>query len=139
MTKSNAIRIGNSIGKVLEVEYNAALGVCCTKFLRVKVNIDAHKPLQPGFLLPRSGQDPVWIQYRYERLSDFCYRCGLLGHVMANCNQRLDRPEGANRLGPLMKADSVDVRRFYASSREEGSIPIVEKAIGRAFIGLWDI
>ena len=27
------------------------------------VKIDAHKPLQPGFLLPRSGQDPVWFGF----------------------------------------------------------------------------
>lgn len=61
MTKTKAAKIGQSIGKLIEVEFNASLGVCCTKYLRVKVEVDVHKPLIPGFYLPRPGKDPVWV------------------------------------------------------------------------------
>ncbi|KAL7193849.1 hypothetical protein ACSBR2_025478 [Camellia fascicularis] len=42
------------------------------------VEIDTTKPL------PREGND-IWISYKFEKLSDFCYACGRLGHDSNGC------------------------------------------------------
>lgn len=30
--------------------------------------------------MPRLGNHEIWVAIKYEELSDFCYRCGRLGH-----------------------------------------------------------
>lgn len=41
-----------------------------------------------------------WVEIRYERLSDFCYLCGRLGHGTNSCT--FPRHLSAHRLGPWM-------------------------------------
>lgn len=50
-----------------------------------------------------------WIKSKYERLGDFCHRCGKLSHISRNhtekCQEELE--EDDEGCGPLLKAVSV--------------------------------
>lgn len=56
------------------------------KALTIHVDIDILQPLTSSVLLPCPGRESIPIEIRYERLSDLCYKCGLLGHKIQSCN-----------------------------------------------------
>ncbi|KAK7836574.1 uncharacterized protein CFP56_022361 [Quercus suber] len=85
MSNENAKEIGAMVGEVLEVDFTGNGGVCMRKFLRVQVEHKVEDPLRSGFFLDRSPQPDLWIQFKYERMADFCYKCGRLGHLKARC------------------------------------------------------
>ncbi|PQQ02386.1 uncharacterized protein Pyn_29889 [Prunus yedoensis var. nudiflora] len=84
MTEDNARCIGASIATILEVDApdqeDGYRG-----FLRFIVLFDTQKPLVEGFWLPRPHKPMIWAEIRYERLVDYCYHCGRLGHIMDSC------------------------------------------------------
>ncbi|KAL7183946.1 hypothetical protein ACSBR2_026172 [Camellia fascicularis] len=51
-----------------------------------EIIVDTTKPLPRGFWLkrPSEGND-IWISYKFEKLSNFCYACGRLGHDRNGC------------------------------------------------------
>nr|GEX52310.1 retrotransposon protein, putative, unclassified [Tanacetum cinerariifolium] len=59
-------------------------------FLRFRVEVDLTVPLCPGIELPRYGVKPLFVSFKYERLSNFCYACGRLGHDDETCTYPRD-------------------------------------------------
>ncbi|KAH7855056.1 hypothetical protein Vadar_020715 [Vaccinium darrowii] len=63
-------------------------GLCLSRgFLRVRVEINIEQPLPKGFWL-RGRADSTrdrWIAFKYEKLPDFCYACGRIGHDNRGC------------------------------------------------------
>lgn len=43
--------------------------------------------MKPGVYLPRTGLHDVWIGLKFEKLSDLCLKCGILGHAEKECAQ----------------------------------------------------
>lgn len=81
-TKTNARKLANVVGEVLEIEdLSLARG-----FLWVRVSIDTTRPLISGCWLPWHGDKESWIEFRYERFQDFCYCYGGIGYVIAECS-----------------------------------------------------
>ncbi|TXG67034.1 hypothetical protein EZV62_008309 [Acer yangbiense] len=59
---------------------------CWDKFIRVKVQIDISKPLKRWLRLKLGkAEEIVVIGLKYERLPDFCYACGRIGHDIKEC------------------------------------------------------
>jgi hypothetical protein len=90
MALQNAIMIGKALGKILAPENMDTSGHLRRQFLRVKVDIDTGQALKPGFHLPRPGKSALWISFRYERLCDYCPKCGVIGHKKLGCPHRPD-------------------------------------------------
>lgn len=80
ITRSLASVAGAKIGEVLEVDFRTQHRVLIGQFVPVKVLFDTTLPLIPGFNFCRPQREDVWIQFRYERLLEFCFNCGRLGH-----------------------------------------------------------
>lgn len=53
--------------------------------MRAKVEVDITKPLPIGCWVPRQDLPKIWIIYKYERLQDICFNCGILGHEQRTC------------------------------------------------------
>ncbi|KAI7989409.1 Uncharacterized protein LOK49_LG13G02902 [Camellia lanceoleosa] len=88
MTREVGALIGNSIGTFADMDY-AEGGVAWGKSLRIRVAINIHKPLRRGMKITLGQKDPVWVSFKYERLPNFCFACGILGHNQRECDLKL--------------------------------------------------
>jgi hypothetical protein len=105
ITVENAISIAASLGGLVEVDNMDSLKPCRKSFLRIRVLIPLDEPLATGFLLQRPPKKPAPISYLYERLSEFCYACGRLGHLSFHCPV-VPPPLELGKYGPHLKANS---------------------------------
>ncbi|KAI9116883.1 hypothetical protein K1719_012249 [Acacia pycnantha] len=81
----NAIKIGGHVGEVMMAEDPQYNGKFLRSFLRVRVVLDLRHPTACGFWLPNPDGSRVWISVRYEKLQNFCYNCGKIGHDHRIC------------------------------------------------------
>ncbi|XP_065628224.1 uncharacterized protein At4g02000-like [Quercus suber] len=79
MTRETGMEIGAKIGMVLDIDVPEN-GVQWGKFLRVRIRFDATKKLVRGKRVSIEGGESRWVFFKYERLPNFCYRCGKLDH-----------------------------------------------------------
>lgn len=78
--------------------------------LKVKVRMETKKPLRRGTKIKvGSMAEEVWIPITIEKLPDFCYQCGRLGHVMNECEEddSEEEDEEENQYSPWMRGSSV--------------------------------
>lgn len=109
MTRANAELIGKRLGKLLAVETSHDGILLGRSFLRVRAAIKVSDPLPKGFWLRRKpgGGDDIWISYKFEKLTDFCYACGRLGHENKGC-RFATREDGPNSgYGPGLRTGRV--------------------------------
>jgi hypothetical protein len=85
MSLKNSIAIGKGLGNFVKTD--SANGVDCIfrSFLRLLVDIDVSKPLNPGFLFTIMDNFTTWISLKYERLDLYCTNCGLISHKKNSC------------------------------------------------------
>jgi hypothetical protein len=108
MSEKNARSIGSCLGDLLEIDEADSDQFYQKSFLRLRVQIKLMDPLVPGFFHRRPPKEPTWIQYKYERLSDFCYVCDRLGHLSFSCPV-VPRPPDSGFYGPFLKASPPKV------------------------------
>ncbi|TXG50274.1 hypothetical protein EZV62_022798 [Acer yangbiense] len=77
---------GKISGDMVDIDVGSS-GECFGKYLRIRVAIDVLKPLK-RFLrleLTEKGKESM-VLLRYERLPEYCFRCGILGHSFRECH-----------------------------------------------------
>jgi hypothetical protein len=85
--KENIKLVGSKAGSVVEVEFSEAPSGIWQRFARVRINVNVNMPLCPGVFLPRHERHDIWISLKYERLPEFCFRCGIIGHTNIHCEK----------------------------------------------------
>ena len=76
----NLLKIGSIAGCALETDFIGPNEGVWRRYIRVRVEVDVNCPLVPGFPLERDHLPDLWIPFNYEKLGNFCFGCGLLGH-----------------------------------------------------------
>lgn len=79
-----AKQIGGNIGKFHLNTINRR-SVVANRYLRFRVDLYVDNPLPACYFLERNDGNDVWVQFKFERLSDFCYVCGKLDHITVRC------------------------------------------------------
>ncbi|GJT29690.1 reverse transcriptase [Tanacetum coccineum] len=75
--------IAGRLGTILEVDtHHLKEG---SKYIRVRVMIDVSKPLCQHLFVTNRKHEKVTVGLCYERLPNFCYWCGHLGHTEKEC------------------------------------------------------
>ncbi|MBA0598030.1 hypothetical protein Gorai_007810, partial [Gossypium raimondii] len=84
MDRQMALDVGNALGELVAIYWKDRNGGW-TEFVRIKVKINVLKPLRRVVkLLDKEGTEVIGV-IKYERLPDFCYVCGLIGHSSKTC------------------------------------------------------
>ncbi len=89
--KSMIPEVGEDIGRGIDCYIKVDVpknGLGWGRFLRIRVEIDVTEPLLRGSILgcdEEDGGEPFWVDFKYEHLPIFCYRCGMLGHSCYEC------------------------------------------------------
>ena len=85
MSLKNSIAIGKGLGNFVKIDSANGVNSTFRSFLKLLVEIDVSKPLNPGFLFTRMDNSTTWISLKYERLDLYCINCGLIGHKKNSC------------------------------------------------------
>lgn len=120
----------NSINRWVVVSY---------RYICFLVEIKVDNPLPVGFFLDRANGNNIWIQLKWERLSDFCYKCKLLDHVTGWCKNSdpviVTNPNGilAKLFGPWLRAANNGSILFINNlEQKERELPERKKAVASA-------
>ncbi|MBA0634173.1 hypothetical protein Godav_025534, partial [Gossypium davidsonii] len=72
--------IGVTFGGVIRSEIS---DTCC----RLRISMDVRKPLRRGIFVSSINIKKIWVPFKYENLSIFCFGCGRMGHGLTDCTQ----------------------------------------------------
>ncbi|KAH7833675.1 hypothetical protein Vadar_008660 [Vaccinium darrowii] len=86
-SKEVGLKLGSKLGFVDDVSLPAT-GSKKGKFVRVRAHVDINLPLKRGCMVKMEASRPFWVEFRYERLPNFCFYCGLVGHDLQSCTTR---------------------------------------------------
>lgn len=87
MCRKWATALGNSLGIFEEVDLEEE-DTSGENILRILVKIDISQPLKRGLVVKiGSNAKESWVKITYERLPEFCYVYGLVGHVKSECEE----------------------------------------------------
>lgn len=110
MNIDNITRIGNFIGQFCNLEDAPQLHRAC-KFVWVRAAVDTRYALIPGSYITREDDSKLWLQFKYEKLPDFCYHCGKLDHAEAACPEERtptsQSPLSEGRYGSWLRAQAT--------------------------------
>ncbi|GMN44875.1 hypothetical protein TIFTF001_014061 [Ficus carica] len=110
-------KFGNGIGRFLDVITDKN-GRCPGMYMRLRVQIDVSRPLRRGAMVQLgSNGAKVWTSFKYERVPDFCFGCGRIGHGRLECVD--DKIRNANSSEQM--AYNSDLRADLRSERSRGS------------------
>ncbi|KAM1989816.1 hypothetical protein ACFX15_031134 [Malus domestica] len=102
VSKENVTRLIKTAGVFLEMEDPAK----ARGFLRVRVLVNSENPLVLRCWLKMEVNCETWVEFRYERLQDFCYHCGRIDHINTECSFAANIG-GAEGYGDWIKAPPV--------------------------------
>ncbi|MBA0648205.1 hypothetical protein Goklo_015972 [Gossypium klotzschianum] len=85
--------IGSTFGGILRPKIK-------NEACRLKVQLDAQKPLQRGIFIAIGDQIRVWLPFKYESLPNFFFGCGSMGHVAKECTE-------ISKLGKEIREDDI--------------------------------
>ncbi|CAL5333984.1 unnamed protein product [Camellia sinensis] len=104
LTQQNEELLGNRIGRLVRVEAHTEGLLLSRNFLRIRVEIDTQQPLPQGLWLQRSKEGcDSWLTFKYEKLSDYCYDCGRLGHESNACKFVSKKQGASSSYGPHLR------------------------------------
>src|ERR1044072_1609548 len=78
-------------------------------FMRVRVLVNVTKPLLRGTLIARKGKEPIRVQFKYDKLGNLCYKCGLLCHLTKDCDMVTGDASVSLPYGDWVRVDSANI------------------------------
>ncbi|XP_019171169.1 PREDICTED: uncharacterized protein LOC109166721 [Ipomoea nil] len=79
-------QIGNTLGSFIKVD-DRFVNAPWKEFYRIRVAIPIDQPLRRRMRFMKRDKSTCWVGFKYERLHNFCFFCGKLGHLYKFCLQ----------------------------------------------------
>ncbi|KAL6520485.1 hypothetical protein OROHE_017073 [Orobanche hederae] len=84
-TETVGAALGNFVGQFLSYDSKNRWSVG-KPFMRVRVRLDVGKPLKKEKKIRKAGGDWFVCTFKFEKLPNFCFLCGLIGHIDRHCD-----------------------------------------------------
>ncbi|WCJ27078.1 hypothetical protein M5689_008853 [Euphorbia peplus] len=111
-------KVAKKIGRVCAIQ-EEDIGTLGSS-VRVRVEVDINKQLVRGTYIRNSAKKACWVYFRCEKLPNFCYLCGFIGHVMDDCVTNDQEDVGENWPFPPSLRASPFKRKSYGSWKDQG-------------------
>jgi hypothetical protein len=120
-TKQMGVSIGALLGQVEASEFYEYPGE--KVIIKIKVALNIHNPITSGIHVGNPRDGTSWIDFRYEKLPQVCFNCGMIGHMDKLCkNQALDL-ETLAPLGPWIRSNQYGRRKMEEKDKKFYSNP----------------
>ncbi|KAK9174640.1 hypothetical protein WN944_029677 [Citrus x changshan-huyou] len=116
---------------VVEEVDSGETGDCFCSFIRVRVRIDITKPLRRVLLVKffTQDEDAIWLPLLFERLPEFYYCCGMIGHAYKDCEiMHYDAKEDNFGYGAWLKASTMAMKNKQGRQNSRGESPKKSRA-----------
>ncbi|KAK4423004.1 hypothetical protein Salat_1883000 [Sesamum alatum] len=111
--------IGKAVGSWLDVE-NVEKDISWFEHVRIRLNINVSASLKRALRIQSAAGESSIVRFSYERLPNFCYLCGKLGHISRFCDLRFQEnfsDPGPNTPFGAWLCASGPLKRFGAVSK----------------------
>ncbi|KAL0405609.1 UNVERIFIED_CONTAM: hypothetical protein Slati_3874800 [Sesamum latifolium] len=119
MSQNIAEFICNQLGQFRDVELDNG-GQFWGSSLQIRVGLNVNKPLRRVLKLHMVTGTESTISFTYERLPNFCYWCGHMGHIMKFCECQyelgFDEKQDPLPFGPWLRATAPTVLQYRNSN-----------------------
>ncbi|XP_057452079.1 uncharacterized protein LOC130743875 [Lotus japonicus] len=88
--------------------------------LRIRVWVSLNKPLRKGQMVAVPGREPIKAIFKYEKLYDFCFRCGHIDHINRDCGLPRAAAGEPQRFGAWLRASGGRKRGAQQRNFAEG-------------------
>jgi hypothetical protein len=122
------IIIGQLLGKVEASEFYEYPGK--KMIIKIKVSLNVSQPIAAGILIGNANDGTNWIDFRYERLPQVCFKCGIVGHAENLCHNPPLEDDGSPSLGPWIRSNIYGRRIMEAKDKKYHSNPSMAKNYG---------
>jgi hypothetical protein len=127
-TKQMGENIGALLGKVEASEFYEYPGKKIIVKIRVALNI--HNPITSGIHVGNPTDGTSWIDFRYEKLPQACFNCGLIGHVDKLCRNPALNMETLAPLGPWIRSSQYGKRKLEEKEKNITATPLILLILG---------
>lgn len=114
-----AEKILQHMGEVVEMEDPVEEGVFIRNFIRARVILNVQNPLSTGCWIPRKNLPKIWVSFKYEKLQDLCFNCGIIGHEQRFCKAAKEMSRVDKKMARYGQKQSVPPAKELNIIREE--------------------
>ncbi|XP_019190751.1 PREDICTED: uncharacterized protein LOC109185224 [Ipomoea nil] len=82
-------QIGNFLSIFIKGD-NRFAGALWKTFHRIRVSLSVDKPIRRRMKFVKRDKSTCWVTFKYKRLHNFCFYCGMIGHVYKLCAHARD-------------------------------------------------
>ncbi|MCH84338.1 zinc CCHC-type-like protein [Trifolium medium] len=98
--------------------------------IKVKVGINIKNPILSGIHVGNPTDGTSLVDYRYEKLPQVCFKCGMIGHADKLCRNQALYLETLAPLGPWIRSTKYGKRKMEEKDRKFYSNPSHGKNFG---------
>ncbi|CAN1840638.1 Uncharacterized protein At4g02000 [Linum perenne] len=126
-SKTVGVALGNFIGTFMEYDEKNSYSFD-DPYMRIRVTVDIRKPLRREKRLRKANGESALCDFKYERLPNFCYICGKIGHIDRYCEilyrvptDKIERLWSKDLRAPSMKKREMTNGRWLNRREEAGA------------------
>ncbi|KAL0446259.1 UNVERIFIED_CONTAM: hypothetical protein Slati_1753800 [Sesamum latifolium] len=126
ITRDVCAFIDNKLGRFKDMDSDDN-GAVWGSSVRIRVALDVTKPLKRALKLRTIFGDEHLISFTYDRLPNFCYLCGCLGHLSRQCDLQFQEgycdPSENTPFWPWLRAQQLSVNRVHSIGSGSSGLP----------------